>query len=85
MMEKLSAPKHCEINLKAYKYDFGNIGQCKFTVRSIYLATPEQPLKKARTELFKVDGSSSSTALEHTKMQITPAKEDHNAERKKKN
>ncbi|KAI8567732.1 hypothetical protein RHMOL_Rhmol02G0144300 [Rhododendron molle] len=74
-IEKLSAPENYNINLKACNYDFGDIRQCKFTVRSIYLATPKQPLKKARKELFRMDSLSTSTALEDTHMQLTPQEE----------
>ncbi|KAG5541839.1 hypothetical protein RHGRI_021622 [Rhododendron griersonianum] len=42
---KLSTPKHYDINLKVYNYNFGGISQCKFTVKSLYPAAPAQKTK----------------------------------------
>ncbi|KAG5531707.1 hypothetical protein RHGRI_026359 [Rhododendron griersonianum] len=56
---------------------------CKFIVRSIYLTAPEQPLKKASKELFKIDASSASTALEDADMQVTPQEQDQTLRSKK--
>ncbi|KAI8546194.1 hypothetical protein RHMOL_Rhmol07G0098200 [Rhododendron molle] len=36
MLQKLSAPRRCSANIKAYNYDYGGINHCKFNINSIF-------------------------------------------------
>lgn len=77
--EKLSNPKWCDINLKVYNYNFGEISQCKFTIKSLYPAIPiqedeilpKQALtlpRKSQKQLFKDEATANSKAVEERQM-----------------
>lgn len=80
VLQKLSTRKHCDINLKAYDYNFGGISQCRFTVKSIYPAAVAEnneicPLlgsklsRKAQKQLFQDEASSKSKLAQEEQME----------------